>query len=144
MSECFEINGSEVSREVFDDEVIVVDFLGGFYYSLDSTATDIWKAMEKGLSRAEIVNALRREYLGELQEIEAGVNQLLDTLLKENVVISVPAASAPANDEGSTPGQLAPQRPFRMPVLSKFTDMQDLLLLDPIHDVDNTGWPARK
>jgi hypothetical protein len=25
-----------------------------------------------------------------------------------------------------------------------YEDMQDLLLLDPIHDVDETGWPARK
>ena len=24
-----------------------------------------------------------------------------------------------------------------------YTDMQDLLLADPIHDYDETGWPAR-
>ena len=28
--------------------------------------------------------------------------------------------------------------------LAVYEDMQDLLLLDPIHDVDETGWPARK
>jgi hypothetical protein len=26
-------------------------------------------------------------------------------------------------------------------MLQKFTDMQDLLLLDPIHEVDESGWP---
>jgi hypothetical protein len=30
------------------------------------------------------------------------------------------------------------------PVLSIYDDMQDLLLLDPIHDVDESGWPAIK
>jgi hypothetical protein len=33
---------------------------------------------------------------------------------------------------------------FTRPVLTKFTDMQDLLLLDPIHDVNSSGWPAKK
>jgi len=30
---------------------------------------------------------------------------------------------------------------FEKPKLQKFTDMQDLLLLDPIHEVDEAGWP---
>ena len=33
---------------------------------------------------------------------------------------------------------------YEHPVLQKYTDMEDLLLLDPIHDVDEAGWPARK
>jgi hypothetical protein len=31
-----------------------------------------------------------------------------------------------------------------VPLLRKYTDMRDLLLLDPIHDVDEQGWPVRK
>jgi hypothetical protein len=27
--------------------------------------------------------------------------------------------------------------------LSRFDDMQEMLLLDPIHDVAETGWPHR-
>jgi hypothetical protein len=30
------------------------------------------------------------------------------------------------------------------PVLERYTDMQELLFLDPIHDVDESGWPHRK
>jgi hypothetical protein len=26
-------------------------------------------------------------------------------------------------------------------LLNKYSDMQELLLLDPIHDVDDAGWP---
>jgi hypothetical protein len=26
----------------------------------------------------------------------------------------------------------------------KYTDMQSLLLLDPVHDVDSQGWPILK
>ncbi len=31
---------------------------------------------------------------------------------------------------------------FEAPVLESYSDMQDLLLLDPIHDVDDAGWPV--
>jgi hypothetical protein len=34
--------------------------------------------------------------------------------------------------------------PFEMPKLSKYTDMEDLLALDPIHEVDEMGWPNAK
>jgi hypothetical protein len=33
---------------------------------------------------------------------------------------------------------------FEPPLLEKYTDMQDLVLLDPVHEVDSTGWPAPK
>jgi hypothetical protein len=29
------------------------------------------------------------------------------------------------------------------PTLTVYADMQDLFQLDPIHDVDETGWPSR-
>ncbi len=34
--------------------------------------------------------------------------------------------------------------PYAPPALETYTDMQELLLLDPIHDVDETGWPAAR
>jgi hypothetical protein len=34
------------------------------------------------------------------------------------------------------------KKPFTDPVIEIYTDLQDLLLLDPIHDVDDRGWPV--
>ena len=28
--------------------------------------------------------------------------------------------------------------------MEKYDDMQELLLLDPIHEVDEAGWPVKK
>ena len=33
---------------------------------------------------------------------------------------------------------------YAAPKLATYSDLQDLLLLDPIHDVDETGWPAAR
>ena len=34
--------------------------------------------------------------------------------------------------------------PFDAPILKRYTDQQELLLLDPIHEVDDIGWPREK
>ena len=39
------------------------------------------------------------------------------------------------------PGEASEKRPYVPPQIERFTDMQELLLLDPIHEVDDTGWP---
>ena len=46
------------------------------------------------------------------------------------------APSPPASNGGSASADVEPQ-------LSSYTDMQELLLLDPIHEVDESGWPNR-
>ena len=37
-----------------------------------------------------------------------------------------------------------PLQDYEPPQLMKYTDMQELILLDPIHDVDEKGWPHTK
>ena len=49
-------------------------------------------------------------------------------------------APAPVTTQTTASGETSP---FVTPTLSRYTEMQDLLLLDPIHDVDDSGWPRR-
>ena len=55
------------------------------------------------------------------------------------------AATSSGGAQGKAEPQPQPRSPegtaFNPPVLSVYSDMEDLLLLDPIHDVDETGWP---
>jgi hypothetical protein len=48
------------------------------------------------------------------------------------------------NGDGPAPGSPAPGPGHVTLVLHRYTDMQDLIVLDPIHDVDETGWPNRR
>ena len=46
-----------------------------------------------------------------------------------------------------SPGPVAaprPDGPFTAPVVEKYTDMAELILLDPVHDVSALGWPDAK
>ena len=42
---------------------------------------------------------------------------------------------------GPPPAVTPTDEPYQAPVLQAFDDMQDLLLFDPIHEVEPTGWP---
>ena len=38
----------------------------------------------------------------------------------------------------------ADRRGYEPPILNRYDDLQNLALLDPIHDVEEAGWPNRK
>jgi len=62
----------------------------------------------------------------------------LSRLIKEGLV-------APADDEDDItairPRPIGAENAFSAPLLEKYSDMQELLLLDPIHEVGERGWP---
>lgn len=135
----YRINHPAVIAEVIDGEAIIVNLDSGAYYSLRNSASAIWELFAQQLTAAEVSATMTARYAGSPAVIEAGVKTLLDELVAEQLL--APAADAqptplpqPANGHAAHP-------PFEPPLLEKFTDMADLLLLDPIHEVDEMGWP---
>ena len=66
----------------------------------------------------------------------AATTSLVEALLAEGLLVEGPPAEekawqAVAGSEGQ----------YGLPTLERFTDMEDLLLLDPVHDVEEMGWP---
>jgi hypothetical protein len=43
--------------------------------------------------------------------------------------------------EGLVTGSLPPAEPDPQRAFMKYVDLEDILLADPIHDVDESGWP---
>jgi hypothetical protein len=66
------------------------------------------------------------------------VLQLIEELQQEKLIVPDAPGAAPLPTENLSVGD---KPPFQSPVLHKYTDMAGLLLLDPIHDVLETGWP---
>ena len=140
MSTVYRINRPKVISEVFDDEVVAVNFDTGSYYGLRTTALTIWNLLEQGASTQPLTRHMTSLYHGDQQTIGETVSEFLEQLRTHGLIAE--ASSAPV-DAGPEP--VADQRgPWEPPVLSVYEDMKELLLLDPIHDVDEQGWPARK
>ena len=132
------INTPKVVDEIFEDEIIVINFDNGDYFTLRQSAVNIWKGIKNRQSMAMIVENLQTQYEANEEEVENAVLQMIDTFLKENLIRS--------NNEVVDKNDIITEKvtariPFESPIFEKFTDMNDLLLLDPVHDVDEKGWP---
>ena len=133
-------NSPPVIHETIEHETIVVNLVTGTYYQLAGVGADVWQAIESGVPPLEIGPLIAERYGVEAATAEADVAELVRQLQDEDLVVVDPDATPrpPRSPDSSAP----PSAPYRAPQLAKFTDMQDLLLLDPVHEVDATGWPA--
>lgn len=147
----YQINTPAVIGEVLDDEAIIVDLDSGAYYSLRSAGATLWSLLENQPTAAELIGALCQQYTGDPALIATSVAALLAQVEAEGLVRTIassedelklaPTVEAPTVEAPTVEAPTA-RPPFSAPVLEKFTDMADLLLLDPIHEVDEAaGWP---
>jgi len=130
------VASANIHSKVFDDEVVVLDMQSGTYFSLRESGVDVWKLIELNASTARIAEALEARYDGAGSEIESAVASLVAELAEAGLIITDGAM-----DSGEVPAVNGQRAAFAAPQLERFTDMQELLLLDPIHEVDDTGWP---
>src|SRR6218665_352548 len=118
------IVNSKIVSELFEDEAVVVNLESGSYYSLRSAAFSIWKMIEAGYNRDQIINNC---------EQPQSCAPFLDYIINEALALVDENASSDTPDSKIT----------GVPDYTKYEDMKDLLLLDPIHEVDQKGWPNK-
>jgi len=141
----YRINSPNVVREYFDGEIVVVNLESGTYYSLENTSALIWALFEDGKSVEESAEHLSKVYSKSIDETKPLIEKFAKNLVEQELIVGM---SQPA-DVGDLSDSLVAQinvnpTTYSEPALKKYTDMQDLLLLDPIHDVDAAGWPMPK
>jgi hypothetical protein len=80
-------------------------------------------------------------YNGSAKVIEESLKELLTILQKEGLVeVTSTKRTVSKSPQPISTGE---KLKFVSPVLEKFSDLQELLLLDPIHEVDEEGWPHK-
>lgn len=112
------IHPKNAISETLDNETIIINIDTGSYYSLNQDGTALWKAIGDG-------KAIPLE--------NSTVSAFVATLLSQGLI-----------QETEQVGMLAESATFEAPAVDIYTDMQEMILTDPIHDVDTTGWPKRK
>ncbi len=133
----YRLNERDVVQETVDGEALIIHTPSGTYYSVTGTGEYLWNALLGGWTAPEIADHYGAAGEPAIPEVRAAVEGFARELEQEQLVVPVDRTSPAA---GLAP---APQ-PFSAPELQKFTDMQELLLVDPIHEVDpHAGWPLR-
>jgi coenzyme PQQ synthesis protein D (PqqD) len=133
----FRSNSPPVIQETIDGETIMVNLDTGSYYWLDPLASYVCGSLEDGASTEEVVDEVSRRFPAERHVVEREVQALADRLVEEALLVSANGAERAERAPREFPALTA----FEAPVFKTYTDMQELLLLDPVHDVGVEGWP---
>jgi hypothetical protein len=144
----FQVSAPQVIHETIDGEVIIINLATGTYYSLKGSGAEIWQLIQQpsGITGSDLVDALGARFRATRGELEAALELFLAELRNEGLVALAEESSGsvhivePSRSKDHENGVPA----FTSPTLEKFTDMQDLVLLDPVHEVAETGWPLRR
>ncbi len=136
---------------VIDDAAVVSDIIGGEavmlhrgsgdYFSADGIGCLIWQWIGEGHSRRTILKAVGDRCATEAAQIEPAVDAFLSDLVAHQLVRESDKDIDSRSDALSA-SQLLPKAEFVPPVLHVYSDIRSLVLLDPIHEVAQTGWPV--
>lgn len=146
-NDCIRINIPKIVHENIDGETVILNLDDGNYYSLVGTGADIWECLENGANIRDVIERLYTKYDGVRENMEKAAHVFISELMQEGLIVT--DGTGPDSGSGCfhakvETGNKESKPVFEAPVLNKYSDMQDLLLLDPIHDVDETGWPTVK
>ncbi len=149
------LRGAPIIHDTIDNETIAINQQTGRYYSLEGPAAAAWQELETGATAADLVDHLADRYEADPVALRGQVESFLSDLLGEGLIVE---DGAPASSNGTDPGAdpattmdeeggpatsaAADNAPLSGLSLHRYTDMEVLLLADPIHDVDETGWPS--
>jgi hypothetical protein len=137
----YEIFSPQVIQETIEGEVIIVSLESGNYYSLRDTGGEIWQLAVSSYSQSEIIEAIKGQYQVDGLNLGDIVIGFLDQLVEHQLL--KPSQTGKALQVTIEPKQ-KDKKTFAEPKLEIYSDMQELFLLDPIHEVDDSGWPTRK
>lgn len=138
----YKIN-EDVLSEQFDGEVVIINLKTGNYFSLAGSAANIWDWIGKGTPIEAIDKHIAEYYQVEETEVSQSTHLFIDELLKDDLIIrhEIDQKSVQNRINEIVLPPLEGDPTFVPPKLERYTDMQALLLLDPIHDVSEEGWP---
>lgn len=139
MERAYQPNSPGVASEIIDGEAVIMNLKTGKYFSAASSGCLIWACIEKAQPVDHIAKLFVAQYAATPEQAKTEVDRFIEDLLAEDLIR---AAESAALLSVSDVGGSETRKAFNAPVLNTYSDMQDLLLLDPIHDVDEAGWPT--
>jgi hypothetical protein len=130
----------KVVYEVLNTEVIAIDFDTGTYYALLHVAKQMWMLIEQEIPFDQSAQILSNYYQKNLNEVLIDLKPFVAELIDKGLIESIDEAS---HVQGATPQIDSHGWGYEAPKLVSYMDIQELLLLDPIHEVVEAGWPNK-
>ena len=131
----YKLNESKMFADVTNNVAIIINSETGIYYAINNCGSIIFQAILDGCSIQTIEDNLKK-FINCPSDINQKLKTFITELLQKEIIIEGETSSKiPAFDEA-----VITKDNFEMK-LSEYADAQEMLLADPIHDVDEEeGW----
>lgn len=135
----FGVNTSDVIFDVFDKEVVAIHMPTGTYHSLAGTGADVFRMLAEGpATLPDLTAAVAAKYEAAIETIQKDTAGFIEDLLSHSLVTVFESSALPPR---VPPSNGAQRHAYASPAIVSYADLQQLFLLDPIHDVSAAGWP---
>lgn len=141
MPTALKIAAERALYENIDNEIIVIDIQTGNYFHLTGSGQSIWLLLQQQPTTEAIIAAFEGRFPAQRPLIADAIRQFVQQLKDAALVMDADDVDEP---QTLSLDVLPADSEFMPPQLITYTNMSDLLLLDPIHDVDDKGWPHKK
>ena len=137
--QAYRVNEPDVIHQLFDREVVVVDLRNGSYYSLSESGGTAWLAFGSGGASVEDVARRLTTLYALTHDVAArDLQAFIAELTTRDLIVACPPETLSAD----TATVATPTEAYSPPELRSYNDLQELFLLDPVHEVDAAaGWP---
>lgn len=134
------LNEEKVFYDESEGQVIIINFATGVYYSFDKISSAVITDLSAGAEPESIIKGLK-----ELKDcpgnIEDKVFEFINKLKDLEIIVAAEGKSE-ANQPIYSPEIASDGYEF---AVDGFEEIADLLLMDPIHEINaDMGWPVKK
>lgn len=122
----------------FGGEIVALNLESGFYFSLRDLAAAVWRDLAAGHAVEVVLSTLA----GHEPQLAEDATRLIERIRAEGLM--QPAIDiVPPEGEPSVATFIASGT--KALAIDSYDDLRDLVLADPIHEVDEqAGWPVRR
>ena len=128
-TQILDVNINLVAGEVVDGEAVIINLGNGMYYTMDKVGAEVWQLIERRRCMEEMAGEIAARYGVDRQTVLGDLGVVVAELVAEGLVLAENGSSAPPDD---APVELAPPTaPYTKPAVTRYTDMSEVLALDP-------------
>lgn len=135
----YKLNEEKMFYDIADGQAIIINFVTGMYYGASALGSMVLDALMQGKAPKQIVDTIKNNE-GCVVDIDQRVERFIAALTEKEIFISddQPYSQESLGDFVVVDGDYSLE-------LNEFAEVQDLLLADPVHDVEaDIGWPKLK
>jgi len=167
----FYVRPDDIVHDTIEGETVVIDLRSGIYFRFDGAAAHAWNILLHRATEDGLVDRLAAAYAAPREAIADQVHGFLLALYRDGIIKREDPAAVAAGGEAAGPDLDAPEaprdafaglplerfdhlrpmaggptdgkQPFDGMTLHRFEDLDELLTIDPVHEVRDAGWPHR-